>query len=169
MLTARVEGVDWAIVPDPDGPGRRAQLARAVGGNRAVLGPSVALADSARSARRARIGMRIEGLGGQGLVLAEDHLLDLLLEADEELAEDLAHTRLEPLDGLPPLMRERLLETLEAWLDAHGEVRPAAERLHVHAQTVRYRIGRLRELLGDALDDPRARLELELALRVRRA
>jgi DNA-binding PucR family transcriptional regulator len=32
---------------------------------------------------------------------------------------------------------------------------------------VRYRLGQLRDLLGDALDDPRARLELAVALRVR--
>jgi DNA-binding PucR family transcriptional regulator len=37
----------------------------------------------------------------------------------------------------------------------------------VHVQTVRYRLGQLRELLGAALDDPRGRLELALALRVR--
>jgi DNA-binding PucR family transcriptional regulator len=36
----------------------------------------------------------------------------------------------------------------------------------VHVQTVRYRVGQLRDVLGDALDDPRARLELALALRV---
>ena len=168
VLAAHVEGIDWAIVPDPDGPGRRAALARAVGGSRAVLGPTVTVAEAARSVRRARIGMRIDGLGGPGLVLAEEHLLDLILEADEELARDLAGSRLGPLDELAPNARRRLLETLEAWLDAHGEVRPAAERLHVHVQTVRYRLGRLRELLGDALDDPAARLELALALRVRR-
>ena len=44
--------------------------------------------------------------------------------------------------------------------------RPAAAALHVHVQTVRYRLGQLRDLLGDALDDPAARLELALALRI---
>ena len=42
--------------------------------------------------------------------------------------------------------------------------RVAAE-LHVHPQTVRYRLARLRERLGSALDDPAARFELALALR----
>ncbi|MFL6152631.1 MAG: helix-turn-helix domain-containing protein [Ornithinibacter sp.] len=40
-----------------------------------------------------------------------------------------------------------------------------AERLHVHPQTVRYRVAQLRELFGDSLDDPDARFELALALR----
>jgi DNA-binding PucR family transcriptional regulator len=43
-----------------------------------------------------------------------------------------------------------------------------AKALHVHPQTVRYRLARLRELFGARLDDPDARFELELALRARR-
>ncbi len=39
--------------------------------------------------------------------------------------------------------------------------------LHIHPQTVRYRIGKLRELLGDALDSAGGRFELGLALRAR--
>jgi len=42
-----------------------------------------------------------------------------------------------------------------------------AASLHVHPQTVRYRLGRLRECFGSALDDPEARFELMLALRSR--
>jgi DNA-binding PucR family transcriptional regulator len=40
-----------------------------------------------------------------------------------------------------------------------------ARVLHLHPQTARYRIARLRDLLGEQLDDPDARFELELALR----
>jgi DNA-binding PucR family transcriptional regulator len=70
------------------------------------------------------------------------------------------------LDELPAGQRTRLVETLQAWLDAQGEARPAADHLHVHVQTVRYRVGQLRDVLGGALDDPDGRLELALALRV---
>jgi DNA-binding PucR family transcriptional regulator len=42
-----------------------------------------------------------------------------------------------------------------------------ARVLHVHPQTARYRLSRLREVLGDDLDEPDARFELELALRAR--
>ena len=55
--------------------------------------------------------------------------------------------------------------TLAAWLAEQGRLQAVAEQLHVHPQTVRYRLGRLRELFGDALDDPQRRFELELALR----
>ncbi|MFD0521159.1 helix-turn-helix domain-containing protein [Paractinoplanes durhamensis] len=39
-----------------------------------------------------------------------------------------------------------------------------AAELYVHPQTVSYRLNRLRDLLGDALEDPAARFELQLAL-----
>jgi DNA-binding PucR family transcriptional regulator len=45
-----------------------------------------------------------------------------------------------------------------------GNRRAVAEQLHVHPQTVRYRLGRLRELFGPALDDPATRAALLLAL-----
>ena len=56
--------------------------------------------------------------------------------------------------------------TLAAWLEHQGDVRATAGALHVHAQTVRYRVAQLREVFGEALDDGRGRLELALALRV---
>ena len=40
-----------------------------------------------------------------------------------------------------------------------------AGELHVHPQTVRYRVAQLRELFGDRLEDADARFELALALR----
>jgi hypothetical protein len=163
-LVARMDGVGWALVPDPSAPGRHAELQRALGGVAAAIGPEVAPVDAGRSAHRARLALDL--VSGEGLVAADDHLLDLILHRDPELAAELAAGRLAPLDALPDAARARLVETLSAWLDAHGEARPAADALHVHVQTVRYRLGQLRDLLGDALDDPEARLELTLALRV---
>jgi PucR C-terminal helix-turn-helix domain len=165
-LVARIEGVGWAFVPDPLAPGRRGELDHALGGVAAALGPEVPPAEAGRSARRARLAL---GLARGGLIVAGEHLLDLILGRDAELAAELARRRLAPLDALPASSRDRLLETLRAWLDAHGEARPAADALHVHVQTVRYRLGQLRDLLGDALDEPRARLELALALEIRQA
>ena len=50
-------------------------------------------------------------------------------------------------------------------LDAHGDVSAVAKMLQVHRQTVHYRLSGLRGVLGEgALDEPRARLELALAL-----
>ena len=61
---------------------------------------------------------------------------------------------------------DRLRATEYARLDAHGDVSVAAATLHVHPQTVRYRLAALREAFGETLDDPGARLELAIALRM---
>jgi hypothetical protein len=165
-LVARIQGVGWALVPDPEAPGRRAELERALSGAAAAIGPEVAPSETPRSAGRAQLALGLAS--GERLIAADEHLLDLILGRDQDLAAELAARRLAPLDELPPQTRDRLLETLAAWLDAHGEARPAAAALHVHVQTVRYRLGQLRDLLGDALDDPVARMELALALRITR-
>ena len=158
-----------AFVPDPEGAGRHAQLTAAVAGVPAALGPAVALAGSARSAERARrlLDLRALGLvGGDDLVVAEDHAAELVLHADTVLASEFAEARLAPLDALRPAVRDRLTQTLRAWLDRQGRIDETARALEVHPQTVRYRLNQLREALGGALDDPDARFELQLALRV---
>jgi PucR C-terminal helix-turn-helix domain len=165
-LVGEHEGTPVAIVADPEGPGRRAAVERALGDAPAGLGTTVEPVDAPLSARRALVTV---DLANEGLVAADERLVDLLLRGDLRLSADLVARRLAPFDELRAGQRERLLETLGAWLDAHGEVRPAAEALHVHVQTVRYRLGQLREILGDALDDPDSRLELALALRARSA
>jgi hypothetical protein len=161
----------WLVVPDPDGPGRPAALRRAVAGATAALGPTVAPREAHRSLRWARAALELAErgeIGSKGLARATDHLATMLLRSDRELAAALVEQRLAPLDELPGPERDRLLETLAAWL-AHQRHTPGiAEELHVHPQTVRYRVNRLRELLGDTLDTPDGRFELELALRARR-
>src|SRR3954451_14599337 len=168
-IAAVEDGVALAFVPDPDGPGRAQQLRSALSETPAALGPPVPLERAAGSLTRARAAFDLLDrslLDGDSPVLADDHLPSLLLHGDGVLAADLAQRALAPLDGLRPASRERLLETLRAWLDAPGQVQRVAGRLHVHPQTVRYRVAQLRDLFGERLDDPDARFELALALRV---
>jgi DNA-binding PucR family transcriptional regulator len=101
-------------------------------------------------------------------VQADEHLADLLLAADRRLASELADRALAPLDDAPEATRDRLTETLEAWLDHQGRVEAVAQALDVHPQTVRYRLAQLRERL-DRLEEPDRRFELAVALRARRA
>ncbi|BBZ29888.1 transcriptional regulator [Mycolicibacterium madagascariense] len=58
-----------------------------------------------------------------------------------------------------------LADTLRAYLDSFGEVGAAAQWLHVHPNTVRYRVRRIEEILGTSLADPDVRLVLSLSLR----
>src|SRR3954471_18072883 len=157
-----------AFVPDPDAPGRQAELAGALDGAPAALGPTVALERAAGSLARAEaaFGLQERGLlAGDSPLRSDEHLTDLLLHGDGALAADLAARALAPLDEVREGSRARLVETLRAWLDEPGQVSRVAERLHVHPQTVRYRMAQLRELFGARLDDPDARFELALALR----
>jgi hypothetical protein len=168
-IGAAAGGLGCVFVPDPDAPGRRRQIAAALDAEVAVsLGPTVPWVQSAASLRRAAGAYRLAAAGriAGGLVIAEDHLATLLLASDRGLAADLAASRLAPLAGLAEGPRARLTETLRAWLDRPGQVQAVAVELGVHPQTVRYRLRQLRELFGTRLEDPQARFELALALRV---
>jgi len=141
----------------------------------AVLGPVVDPAAAHRSIIRAqaawplhvagRLRSRTASAAAETLVRADEHLLTLLLAAEPDVAGDLCERALGPLRSLPAGAAGRAEETLRAWLDAHGDVTATAAMLHVHPQTVRYRLAGLRETFGNALDEPNARLELTIALR----
>ena len=158
-----------AWIPDPHAPGRRA-AARGRARRRARrAGPAVALERAPLSLARARAAhaLVLDGrVSGGPLVVADEHLPALLLHGgDGALATDLAARALAPLDELRPGARGRLRTTLRAWLDHPGQVTRVAGELHVHPQTVRYRVAQLRELFGERLEDADARFELALALR----
>jgi hypothetical protein len=207
------------LIADPDGPGRRRQLAIALRGwltaagpagdhqpspgfwpfpgqqppghpllraqqpalgLLAAVGPAVPLSGASGSLRwaaqtlaLARRGLiRAGGAGGSagadGIVWCEDHLPTLVLLADADLAATLSREALAPLRRLRAEQADRLASTLQAWLESADDANAAARRLHVHPQTIRYRLRQASELFGDALTDPDARFRLLLALRVRR-
>jgi hypothetical protein len=167
-ISAEAEGVVRAVVADPLGPGRRDELARALSETPAGIGSTVPWREAARSHDRALAALELaEEREAPGAIHADDHRADLLVRANHALVVDIAADRLRPLAAETPLSRQRLEDTLLAWLRHSGGIQRAAEDLHVHPQTVRYRMTRLRELLGDALDDPDARFEIEIALRAR--
>ena len=163
------------LLPDPDGPGRPAALRRAFGGApaaAAVLGPTVAAREAHRSLRWARIALELvrrDALPAGRPTRVADHLATVVLLQDPGIARALVTQQLSAVETLPETERERLLGTLRAWLAHQRHTPRIAAELHVHPQTVRYRIGKLRELLGDAIDTPDGRFELELALRARGA
>lgn len=152
------------LVPDMHG-GRRRQLARLLHGHRAVLGPARPWHRVAASYQRATRALAL-GLGTPDAapVDTEEHLAELLLSMDPEGLADLRAQALRPLAALPPATAHRLAETLRSWLLHQGRRDDVAAELFVHPQTVRYRMGKLRELYGDRLHDPATVLALTLAL-----
>ncbi|HSS32546.1 MAG TPA: helix-turn-helix domain-containing protein [Solirubrobacterales bacterium] len=165
------EGTGFLVVPDPDGPGRADAAARAAARSRLTLGPAVEPVATAESWTLALALLRFaENATGApaGLLRADDHLADLLLFEAEPLTARIAARRLAAFADLTPKARERMRETALAHVRHGGNAVEMAAELQIHPQTARYRIARLRELLGDQMDDPDARFELEIALRAGR-
>ncbi len=156
-----------ALVPAPARPAAREALTRALAGRGAAVGParpSVAAAASLRLAVLAA-GLLERGQLEGDPVWVDENLAAMVVQRDPDLVATLAEVRLAPLAALRETTRGRLAETLLAWLQHRGERQHVAAALHVHPQTVGYRLGQLKELFGPQLDDPQVRFELELALR----
>ena len=170
-LAARIDGMGCAVVPDPDGPGRAAEIERASGRGAAALGPTGPLRELPGSWALARATLRAIEAGAietdGGAVRADDTLGELLFFENRALVDRIADRRLAPLRELTPKARARMEETALAYVQERGNAAAMARALDVHPQTARYRLARLRELLGEELDDSDARFELELALRAR--
>jgi hypothetical protein len=162
-LVTVVEGEGCVLLPDPEGPGRAEALERAAGEVTIAIGPTVAPASAAESWNLA---LALLGAAeDEGLLRVDDNLATLLLFESKGLAGRIAARRLGALADLTPKARARMRETALAHLRHDGNAVAMAAEMHVHPQTARYRIARLRELLGEQLDDPDARFELQLALR----
>jgi hypothetical protein len=171
-LVVPLPSLTLVVLRDPAAPGRRRELTAALRGRRAALGHVTGWPEAGLSFARAHRVLELVREGAVetagALAVAEEHQLELVLGGDRRLATDLAERALAPLEGETELSRERLGSTLEAWLRHRGRTEEVARTLHVHPQTVRYRLARLRELFGERLDAPDGRFELELALRARR-
>ncbi|AQZ64238.1 PucR family transcriptional regulator [[Actinomadura] parvosata subsp. kistnae] len=179
---ALVGSVAYAVLPMTPGGDEEARAVRVAESFLARVGPrhaanigvgrlAMSLAQVARSradADRALRVLRTRGVAGRAAGYSEVHFESLLLQvADVAAAEEQAPTG--PYRRLLDHDAEHgteLAATLEAYLDAFGDVSVAAARVHVHPNTFRYRLKRLAEIGGLDLDDPDARLTVQLQLRI---
>lgn len=150
------------LVPDMDGDRRPLLIAR-LAGRGAVVGPAREWLAVQSSYRRAARAVAL-GADGEDVVDTDEHLVEIVLGADPEAVGDLRRRALAPLQALRPGTAERLADTLRSWLLHQGQRDAVAAELFVHPQTVRYRMTQLREIFGERLGDPRAVLELTVAL-----
>lgn len=165
-LPLRLPTTTGAIIADPAGPGRREHLSMVLRGAGAVVGPTVSPEGLARSLRYATTaaGLRATLDAGDAPLFVDDHLDALIVHRDPQLLAALRQRCLAPLDGLTDAARDKLVRTLTSWLRHHGNRQAIAGELHIHPQTVRYRVARLRELFGAALEQPAGRASLLLAV-----
>jgi hypothetical protein len=155
-----------AIVPDPVRPGLRQRLIAALAGTGAVVGHPVTTDQLPVSIQFAELTARLRtsGILTDDPVFVEDHLDALIVHRDAKLLAALREQALAPLARMAPTTRERLSETLGAWLRHMGDRQAIAAELHIHPQTVRYRMTQLQRAFGPALFDSATRTRLILAL-----
>lgn len=92
----------------------------------------------------------------------------VLLASAPDAATLVAQSILGPVLALPATECQTLLSTLQMWFAEHGATSVAAEKLHMHRNTVRYRLRRLEDLTGRSLSQPTGVAELYLALEAAR-
>jgi DNA-binding PucR family transcriptional regulator len=101
-------------------------------------------------------------------LLADVHVEALLLELQDLVAArgDRPTGSLARLIEYDRKHQSSLVETLQAWLDAFGDVSAASRSLFLHPNTFRYRLRRLAEGGQINLGDPEQRFVAKLQLRV---
>ena len=105
--------------------------------------------------------------GRSGRLRAEDFVPELLLARSPALAALLARRVLGPLDDYAERRSADLLETLETFVGCELDRRRAAEQLHVHPNTLDYRLKRVEELTGLRASAPEDLVLIALALKQR--
>ncbi|MFB9318841.1 PucR family transcriptional regulator [Cryptosporangium minutisporangium] len=157
----------WAVVPGGDGHelDRLRERAQAIVGEgvvRAASGPVVTGADrTAHSFREAEVLLALLLRRGEAVVLpyASLGLAQLLVTVPPERLREFVERHLGPL-----LPREDLVRTLRAWLASSGSRTAVADALHLHRNSVGYRVGQIKALLGVDPLDPEAIVLLQAAL-----
>ncbi len=81
-------------------------------------------------------------------------------------AEGYENERLLRLERYDRENQTNLLQTLETFLDTAGKVKVTARKLHIHINTLSYRLRRIEEIIGVDLDDANQRTSLYLDLKM---
>ena len=126
-----------------------------------------AIPQSAREAQQAlEIGRRLFG-EGQLHLFARLGVYRLLFYLDGQRELDSFYR-----ETLGPLLNQdtrhdgTLIETLEGFFRCNSNLSETARTMHLHRNSLLYRLGRIEEILGKSLDDPELRLSLQIALKI---
>ncbi len=93
-------------------------------------------------------------------ILSQDMLHDEL--------EDFYNTTLKPLVDYDNKRSTELVKTLEEYFNYNGNLTRISEKMFTHYNTILYRINRIREITGMDLENPNHRLNLEIALKIKK-
>jgi DNA-binding PucR family transcriptional regulator len=90
----------------------------------------------------------------------------LLAGVADELRHSVRRRTLGPLLAYDEARQGDLVRTVRVFLECSGSPGAAAKALHVHVNTLRYRIARASELLGKDLTDFPTQVDVYLALSI---
>jgi PucR C-terminal helix-turn-helix domain/GGDEF-like domain len=114
--------------------------------------------------RQARLAYAAATPSSRDIVRYELVPIPVLLASSPDAAAGVADAILGKVLALPVAECDVLMGTLRAWFAEDGATSAAAATLHVHRNTVRYRLRRIEELTGRSLTQPTGVAELHLAL-----
>ncbi|HEY2631493.1 MAG TPA: helix-turn-helix domain-containing protein [Solirubrobacteraceae bacterium] len=152
------------------------EMESALSGNTFAIGRSRIAEDPvelSRAAGEALLAANVAEGGSQEGVLAFEQtgayrlLLSSMTDNPAELQRFYAET-VEPLVAYDEQYETELLQTLETFLEADGNVAGTAQRLFTHRHTVYYRLERVRELTGLDVSSSDGREKLSLGLKAMR-
>ena len=100
--------------------------------------------------------------------LDDVHARVLLAHVADELMREpvLRHPGIEAMLAYDLENKTNYADSVTAWLDAVGDIALAAESLFIHANTLRYRLRRVKDLFNITLDNPDDRLAVWMQLRL---
>lgn len=93
-------------------------------------------------------------------ILSDDSLVDEL--------EDFYNSTLKPLVDYDKKKSTELVKTLDVFFKNNGNLTRISEQLFAHYNTILYRITRINEITKMRLDDPNDRLNLEIAMKIKK-
>jgi hypothetical protein len=173
LLPCDRDGADGSSAGAAEAADAAECLAPLLGGGRAAVGsgsPAQGAPALRRSIEEARHAHRLAALGSGTVRTAgsdqlSSHLL-LLASVPEDVRRLFRERLLGVLERYDAEHGSALVETLSAFLDASGSWQRCADRLHVHVNTLRYRLRRIEELTGHSLATLRDRVDFCLALSI---
>lgn len=128
-----------------------------------VLGPVVpTVSEASRSAKAALAANSVAATTSfyHRPILADELLPERALAGDQLAKSTLLHNLYHPIADAST----ELLSTLKAYLECGRSLEATSKVLFVHANTVRYRLRRIQETLGEDATDPRTAFVLQIAL-----